>query len=320
MPLTKVADIPHGVNNFYVRAMLRKAIPLFVHTKWAQVKDIPKGNTDVIKFRRYTLLTAATTPLTEGVTPTGSTLAVTTLTATVLQYGDYITFSDKVLMLTLDPILTENAELLGVQVGDTLDQLCRDILVAGTTIQYASSASARDEVTSAMKMTKLETQEAVRTLKGNNTRKITSQIDPSTGFNTSPLPACFIGIVHPNTTFDLKNIPGFIRVEEYGQKKAMEGEVGGMDEVRFIETTNGKVFSSAGSGSIDVYATLIFGADAYGISRISGNAVKNIYKPLGSAGTADPLDQRQTQGWKATFIARILNQTWILRIEHAVSS
>ena len=221
---------------------------------------------------------------------------------------------------TLDPVLTETAELLGIQYADSIDQLCRNVMRAGTTIQYASTATARDEVASAMKITKLEVQEAVRTLKGNNAKKLTSQVDPSTGFNTSPISAAYIGIVHPNTTYDLKNIPGFIRVEEYGQKKAMEGEVGALDEVRFIETTNASVFSSAGAGSIDVYGTLILGADAYGTTRISGEAVKNIIKPLGSAGSADPLNQRQTSGWKATFVAKILNEDFLLRIEHAVSS
>jgi N4-gp56 family major capsid protein len=297
-----------------------KAVPLFVHTRWAQVRDIPRNNTDDIRFRRYTLLTAATTALTEGVTPSGSQLAITNVNATVLQYGDYVTLTDKLLFTTLDPVLTETAELLGIQYGDTIDQLTRNILRAGTTIQYAGSATARDEVTSAMKITKAEIQEAVRTLKTNNARRITSQVDPSTGFNTSPLSACYIGIVHPGTTYDLKNIPGFIRVEEYGQKKAMEGEVGTLDEVRFVETTNASVFSSAGSGSIDVYGTLILGTEAYGISRISGEAVKNIVKPLGSAGSADPLDQRQTSGWKATHVAKILNESFLLRLEHAVSS
>ncbi len=317
---TTTAEVTQAINFFYDKALLKKAIPLFVHTRWAQIRDIPRNNTDDIKFRRYTLLTAATTPLTEGVTPSGSQLAITDVPATVLQYGDYITLTDKLLFTTLDPVLTETAELLGIQAGDTLDQLTRNILVATTTKQYASSATDTDEVTSAMKITKAEVQEAVRTLKTNKAGRITSQVDPSTGFNTSPVSACYIGICHPGTTFDLKNISGFIRIEEYGQKKAMEGEVGALDEVRFVESTNAYVESSAGSGSIDVYHTLILGAEAYGISRISGEAMRNIVKALGSAGSADPLDQRQTSGWKATFVAVILNQTFLLDIEHAVSS
>jgi len=65
--------------------MLLKATPLYVHGRWAQVRDIPRNNTNVINFRRYTLLSAATTALTEGVTPDGSQLAITDVPATVAQ-------------------------------------------------------------------------------------------------------------------------------------------------------------------------------------------------------------------------------------------
>lgn len=320
MANTTTTEVSAAVNNFYDRRLLMKAVPLFVHTRWAQVRDIPRNNSLVIKFRRYTLLTAATTALSEGVTPSGSQLAVTDVTATVAQYGDYVTVTDVLNFSTLDPVLTETSELLGIQAGDTLDQLTRTVLAATTTIQYASTASSTVTVSASMKLTKAEIQEAVRTLKVAKARKITSMIDPSNGFNTAPVDSCYIGIVHPNTTYDLKNIPGFIRVEEYGQKKAMDGEVGALDEVRFVETTNSKVFSAEGAGSIDVYGTIILGAEAYGITRISGEAMKNIIKPLGSAGSADPLDQRQTSGWKATFVAKILNQGFLVMIEHAVSS
>jgi N4-gp56 family major capsid protein len=212
----------------------------------------------------------------------------------------------------------EVADILGENAANTLDQLTREELATTTTIQYASTATANNEITSAMKISKAEVQEAVRTLKNNNARKITSMVNPSNEFNTSPLDACFIGIVHPNTTYDLKNIPGFIRVEEYGQRKAMEGEVGALDEVRFIETTNGKVYASAGSGSIDVYGTLIFGADFYAVSRVSGEAMKNIIE--GPGGNADPLHQRQTSAWKATFVATILNDAFGLSLRHAVTA
>jgi len=114
--------------------MLKAARPLLVHLKWGQVKDLPKGNSAVIKFRRYSLLTATTTALTEGTTPEGSQLSTTDITATVASYGDYVTLTDFLLLTTLDPILTETAELLGDQAGDSLDQLCRNVIIAGTTI------------------------------------------------------------------------------------------------------------------------------------------------------------------------------------------
>lgn len=321
MANTSTTQVSAAVNNFYDRTMLKAARPLLVHTRWAQVKDLPKNNSAVIKFRRYSLLAANTTALSEGVTPSGVQLATTDVTATVAQYGDYVTLTDWLQLTTLDPVLTETADLLGQQAGNSLDQLCRDVIVAGTTVQYASTATTRATVTASMKLTRAEIREAVRTLQNNDAAKITRMVNPSTGFNTSPLNAAFIGIVTENTLFDLKGETGWIPVQEYAsQSGVMEGEVGALDDVRFIMTTNAKIFAAAGSGSIDVHGTMLLAAEYYGISRISGAALKNIVKPLGSAGTADPLDQRSTSGWKATFVAVRLNENFAVRIEHAVSA
>ena len=171
-----------------------------------------------------------------------------------------------------------------------------------------------------MKISYDEIREAVRTLKNNDAKRIMKMIKPTDAFATVPVDAAFIGICSPSTTYDLKNVSGWTGVEEYSsQMSVMEHEVGKLDEVRFVETTNAKVFAGAGSGSIDVHGTMIIGQDFYGISRIAGAAMENIVKPLGSAGTADPLNQRQTQGWKATFVAMILNENTGLRLEHAVT-
>ena len=317
---TTLTEVTAAVNNFYDRTMLKAARPLLLHLKWGQVRDLPAKNTLVIKFRRYTLLSAATTPLSEGTTPSGSQLSVTDVTATVAQYGDFVTLTDLLMLTTLDPLLTETADVLGQQAGNSLDQLCRDVIIAGTTVQYASTSTSRVTVTSSMKLNRDEVRQAVRTLQSNDAKKVTRMVNPSTGFNTSPINAAFIGIVTENTLYDLKDENGWVPVEEYAsQKDVMEGEVGKLDDVRFVMTTNSKIFAAGGAGSIDVHGTLILGQDYYGISRISGAAMQNIISPLGSAGTADPLKQRSTSGWKATFVAKVLNENFAVRIEHAVS-
>jgi len=317
---TTRTQIPIEVNNFYDRALLERAIPAFVHNRFAQVRDIPSNSgTNVIKFRRYGSLTATTTALSEGITPSGSQLSVTDVSATVLQYGDYVTLTDKVLMETYDPILTETSEILGEQAGDSLDQLCRNVQVASASAQYASTATTVATVDSAMKLDRAEVKEAVRTLKNNNAKPVTSMINPSTGYNTTPINRAFIGIVHPYSTYDLDDATGWIPVEKYPNKAdVMPDEVGSLAGVRFIESSN--AYSTAGTLVTTVYGTLIFGQNAYAQTRISGEALKNIVKPLGSAGTADPLDQRSTSGWKATYVAKVLNANWILVIYHAVSS
>ena len=318
MPQTGKTQIAN-VNSFYDRDLLLRVQPLLVHTRWAQVRDLPSNNSDVIKFRRYSNLSAATTPLTEGITPVGSQLSVTTISATVLQYGDYVVLTDKLTMETEDPIRTETNEILADQAADTLDQLCRDVLVTGTNILYAGSGhTLRSQVAAGEVLTTTMLITAAETLKIGKTRFVTMMVDPTTGINTSPLPQCFIGICHTYTTKTLRAMSGWIEVEKYanGQTR-MEGEIGKYGDIRFIETTNAKVFTGAGASNIDVYATIIMGKYAYATSRIGGNALRNIVKPAGSAGTADPLDQRETSGWKASFVTKILNDDFIIRLEHA---
>lgn len=319
---TNTTSIPAEVNNFYDRTLLLRAVPLFIHTRWAQIRDIPrKAGTTTIKFRRYSNLVAATTALSEGITPSGSALSVTDITATVLQYGDYITITDVLDYQSQDPVLMEAAEILGDQMGDTLDQLTRDVLAAGTNVYYPSTYTTRIQITSADIITQTLITKTVRLLKNNKARRMTKMVDATTGYNTTPLNASYIGLVHPNTTFDLKSLTGWTPIEKYSSTNGvMEGEVGKVDEVRFVESVNCKVFSGLGASGIDVYGTLVFGSDAYGTTRISGEAMKNIVKPLGSGGTNDPLEQRATSGWKATFVAKILNNAFLVRIEHAVSA
>ena len=317
--LTTRTEIPAEVNNFYNKLLLDRATPSLLHNRFAQVKDLPrKAGTNVIKFRRYGVLAAATTPLSEGVTPAGKQLSTTELTATVLQYGDYITVTDIVDMQSYDPVLTGVAEdILGDQVGLTLDQLCRDIIAAGTTVQYASTATDRATVGPAMKINRAEVKEMVRTLRGNNAKPIMTMISPSTGYNTTPVGRSFVGIIDEDTLFDLDDAVGWTPVEKYPNKSnVMEDEVGSVANVRFIMTTEGKTFS--GTLVTTVHATLIFGTRAYAQTRISGEALKNIVKPLGAG--EDALNQRATSGWKITYVAKILNQSWIGRIEHAVST
>ena len=318
--MTNKSAIPDEISAFYDRTLLERAVALFTHTRWAQVRDIPQnGGTTTIKFRRYGNLSAATTPLTEGVTPAGSDLSVTSITATVLQYGDFVTVTDVVDYSSKDMVLMEAAEILGDQAGDTIDKLTRAVLAAGTSASYSGTGNTQDSHVAAGDVIDLgDVKSAVLTLKNNNARKMTKMINPTDGFNTTPVKPCFIGIVHPNITFTLKTLTGWLDVEKYpSQRDVMEGEVGSLDEVRFIESTNAYVATGAGTGGIDVYYTIILGANAYGISRISGEAMRNIIKPLGSGGTEDPLEQRATSGWKATFVAKILNDNFMTRIVSA---
>lgn len=327
--VTSLSQVAPGVQAFYDRNLLSRAQPNDVHGRFGQKRPVPKGSGNQIKFRRYSQLAAATTALVEGVTPTGSALSVTDVTSTLAQYGDFVTLTDMVSMTNQDSVVTEATDVLGDQAGTTIDVVRRDVLVAGTNVGYASAVANRLALVN--KLTGPDLDKAIRFLKGQNAKYMKEGISASQNIGTGPVRKAFIGLVHPDVEFDLETITGYKSVSEYGsQEGVIEDEIGSYKNIRFVTSTNCKIWGDAttattagykvsGSGKNDVYATLIIAAEAYGLSPLSGNAMSTYVKPLGSAGSADPLDQRSTVGWKATTITTILNQAWMIRIESLAS-
>lgn len=318
--MESTSTISHAINNYYDKMLLERAMPNLVHDRYGQVRDIPANNTNVIKFRKYGALALATTPLDEGITPVSTSLSITDITATVRQYGAYVTLTDFLQFTTLDPVLMETAAVLGQQAGETLDVIVRDILAAGSNVFRVADRATRELVQSGDVMTTTVLDKVIRFLHNQNAKKITQMVSANPGQGTVPVDACFVGIVHPNVLYTLQGLTGFNPVEKYADKSnLMPGEVGSYKEIRFVQSTYAKVFEDAGVGSaVDVYATLIMGRDAYGTSRIAGKALQNIVKPLGAG--EDALNQRSTSGWKATKTAVILQQLWLARVESAAAA
>jgi N4-gp56 family major capsid protein len=323
MPTTTITQVVPGVQAFYDRNLLDRAQPNDIHGRYGQKRPISSRSGNQIKFRRYSQLAAATTALTEGVTPVGSSLAVTDVISTLQQYGDFITLSDMVSMTNQDPVVTEATDVLGDQAGTTIDQVRRDVLVAGTNVAFANGAATR--LATITKISAADLDKAIRFLKNQNAKFVKEGMMASDKVGTGAIRKAFIGLVHPDVEFDLENIVGFRSVSDYGsQEGVIEDEIGAYKNIRFVTSTNCKIFTNAtsvltagfkGGASNDVYATLIIANNAYGLSPLSGAAMNTYVKALGSAGSADPLEQRSTVGWKATTITTILNQTWMTRIE-----
>lgn len=326
MAATTITEVPPAVQAFYDRNLLERAVPAEVHGRYGQLRPIRTRSGNQIKFRKFSSLAVATTPLTEGVTPSGSQLAITDILATLAQYGDFVTLSDFVQLTNQDPVLTEAGEVLGEQAGLTIDTLRRDVLVAGTNVMY-SNGSARNTLNTPLAAGTLKT--AIRTMDRQNAKRVRRMLSAGPGIGTVPIRAAFIAVAHPDTVAVLEGVSGYVPVNEYSSAmEAIPDEVGSYRHIRFVMTTNAKVFIdsgaavggdgqiSTGASNNDVYATLVFGQNAYGIVPLQGNAMKKIVKALGSAGTADPLNQRATAGWKATTTTRILQELFMLRIEH----
>ena len=293
------------MHTYYSDLLIDNAMPNLVHDQFAQKAPIPKGNGKTVQFRRYKPLDKATNPLTEGVTPSGKSLNVSTIEATVAQYGDYVELSDMLLMTAVDNNLVEACTLLGNQAGLTLDTITREVLSGGTNVIYAGGVSSRSSITADSKLTTLVVKQAVRLLKSMNAPKINGE---------------YVAIVHPDVAYDLMNDSEWVEANKYaGSTKIFEGEIGKIGGARFIETTEAKIFYQEGASNASVYSTLFLGSNAYGVTEIEGGGLKTIIKQLGSAGTSDPLEQRATAGWKATKVAERLVEEYMVRVESGSS-
>ena len=289
---------------FYDMTLLAEAQAALVHDQFAQKRPIPMNGGKTIEFRKFASLPKATTPLTEGVTPDGKSLNVTAITATVAQYGDYITQSDVLELTSIDNTIVEATKILGRQAGLTLDTVTRNVLQSGTNVTYCPKSSG-DEVTSragldaTCPLTVKVVQQVVAKLKGQNAPTINGK---------------YVAIIHPYVAYSLMRDPEWIDAHKYAQPDNLfTGEIGEIAGVRFVETTEAKVYEGG------VFGTLIMGANAYGVTEITGGGLQTIIKQKGSAGTADPLDQRSSIGWKAIKTAELLIPNYLVRVESKVA-
>lgn len=382
---------PASIRAFYDKNLVLNTKPVLVHAQFGQKRNIPANGGKRIVFRKLSPLPKATKPLTEGVTPNGNDMTWSTIEAQLEQYGDYITVSDVVQTTGIDNTLVEAGEILAMQAGETLDAVSREVLNSGSNVQYAEKAEARCALCGGLEegndyLTVNAIKKAVRTLKRNNAKKIDGY---------------YVAIIHPDVSYDLMSDPLWENVKTYCDPKDMyNGEIGRLHGVRFVETSEAKIFTAenltsehrnltvasvadkvitlseaisesdaealagrkiilkgaqytivsasntdatvtvkedieagdmapaagdviypgeAGAQGRDVYSTLVLGSNAYGVSEIEEGGLKNIVKPLGSGGTADPLDQRATTGWKALTTTKILVDEYMVRIETASS-
>lgn len=298
-------DLSPEMKTFYRKALIELAGPVLVHDQFGQKQPIPQGSGKTVEFRKYTPLEKATTALTEGVTPDGNKLDVKALVATVEQYGDYILITDVLKLTAIDNNVVQATELIAEQAARTLDTVTREIVNGGTNVQYAAGeVTSRSSITKTHKISVDAIYRAVRFLKTQNAMKFED--------------GCYVGVVHPDVSYDLQRQEEFIDIQKYkNPERLYNGEIGKIAGVRFVETTEAKVFAAAGASGIDVYSTMIFGKNAYGVTSVEGGGLEHIVKALGSGGTADPLNQRATVGWKALKTAVRLVEQYMIRLETA---
>ena len=330
------------MKTYYGMELLENAKPQLVHNQFAATKPLPTGGGKTVEWRKFGSFEKALTPLTEGVTPDGSGISVSYITKELAQYGDYTTVSDLLDLTAIDDVVLEITDRHGSNMGLTLDTVTRNEIQQGSQVIYAPTFEGK-----------------------------------------------YVCILHPSVAFDLRQDPAWVAAHQYAAATELfSGEIGELHGVRFVETTEAKIFrgddlaknsrtlsvngkvenaasvgfdggtvaanalkgryvlvggkrckvvgntasqltldtavtaadndviypGEGGSQGCAVYGCLFLGKGAYGVVDLS-EGTEVIVKPRGSSGTADPLDQRSSVGWKGIHAAAILYDEYIVRVE-----
>lgn len=310
---TETGSLSAEMKTFYEKRLLDQAEPLLVHNQFGDKYPIPANNGKKIEFRKYSALPKALTALTEGVTPAGNSLTVTTVEGTVKQYGDWIQLSDMLQMTAIDNNVVQATKLLSSQAGRTLDTVTREVLAGGTNVIYApkvvdgaeTEVLSRKTLTTDCVLTPFVVMRAAATLEAMNTPKIDGS---------------YVLIIHPYCRETLQESPGWVDVVKYKEgNNTFSGEIGKIGDVRVVTTSEAKVINDSTCPVVEsttyysVFTSLLLGANAYGVTMLENGGLQHIVKQLGYG--EDPLNQRSSCGWKATSVAVRLCEEYMVRIE-----
>lgn len=306
MSLTTTGTLSPAMIVYHQRQILPNAQKFFIWGLFAQRGRIPRKNGKVAQFRRYSPLAPAQ-QLVEGVIPVGQSLSQTQVTVTRKPYADYIEFTDESVDLTIDEVMADGVELIGEQIGLTQDGEARDVLALSTSVRRIGDHLLRNGITESDVITVADLLSLHADLMAR-------------GVPTFPeFGGTYVFILDSYAKLALMNDDKFYNFITSNpvdpQRRAELNRLGTFLGFTFFETNNPIVFPGAGADGIDVRCSVALGRNAYGVSDWQDPQL--IPKGFGSAGSADPVNQLATLGWKGAWATVILQDLFIERIEHA---
>lgn len=221
-------DLSPTMKVFYKTPLLENARQENYFNQFGKKTSLPKGEGNTVEWRRFKTFKRAMTPLEEGVTPDGNKVDMVKIQKQIDQYGDYTTLSDRLQLEAVDPIIASVTEEHGAQAGETLDTVTRNEVLKGTHVIYAGSKTSRKDITASDTITATLVNQVFTHLKKMKAPKINGD---------------YIMIINPSVSYDLRESNGWEDVHKYAQPtEIFNGEIGKLHGIRFIESTNSKIF------------------------------------------------------------------------------
>ena len=306
MAQTTTATLSPVMQIYYDKKLLMRAEKELVYKQLGRVGTLPNGEGKTIYWTRYTNMPAQSAALTEGIDPTARGISAVTVSAVLAQYGDLTQVADVLSLTAFDNVISSAVELLGYQAGLTVDTIVRDKVAATTNIIYASGVASRASIAASNVMTVADVRKAVRKLRGANAKA------------NSKAGGKFVAVVHPDVEYDLQGDDAWVNAAQYTEKgvdRIFQGETGEVYGVKFLRSTNAPVLVGSGSAGVDVYQTLIFGEEAFGVSDL-----QSIRTIVHNPSKNSALELYADVGWKTSFAVEILNNEYMVSVESSATA
>lgn len=332
---TTYGDISPRTAVYAKKRLLERGQHLSVAERFGQKDPQPRNASKTVKWRRYNSVPRVSSPLSEGVPPSGHKLTYTDVTATLEQYGDVYKITDVIVDTHEDNVLMEAMGICGEQVAETIEEVRINFLKAGTNVYYAGGAASRSVVNSPP--TRGDFRKIYRSFKKYKAREISEIISASAKISTEPVEAAYFVMSHTDLDADFRGISGFVPSVEYSDSsKRLPGEIGKVEQFRIILTAMFDPWEAAGAAgttylsgrtkvtsdtACDVYPVIVVARDSYGIVPLQGHdAVKPMVVNPHSPDKFDPTGQIGFVSWITYQAGAILNQLWIARLECAATA
>jgi N4-gp56 family major capsid protein len=310
--------------------MLKHAEAVVVLEKFAKPYAMPKNKGVKAEFRRPKPFAALSAPLTEGVTPTGTTFEYENVEVVLQQYGQWVPHTDVIQDTHEDPVLNDMTMMVGENVGRTQEALDWSILRGGSNVFFANGTQ-RDHVNTPITLGRQRA--VIRALQAQKSKKITNIVTSSFNFGTQSVWVAYVAAAHTDCESDIQNLPGFKPVADYGSRNVVSPyEIGSVENVRYVLSPDLEPFRGQGSGTangmvatstvVDVYPIVYMGQDAWArvMLRGQGSIQPRVVSAGSQANIADPLAQKGFVSAKFWHAAVITNHAWLARLEVGVTA
>jgi N4-gp56 family major capsid protein len=268
--------------------------------QFAESPDFPDGY-DTLRWAKFTAITegSVTTGTTsnDGVTPSDTSIAVTSVTTTPVQYRIVCNLSDLLLADNPLPLLQKTAERVAYVMALKIDSVIQTTIMAGSNVYYGGSAAARTDLGATDVLTVGLLNKASAKLRS---------------FDSPDFGGFYLAVIHPNQMYDVRNSTStgsWLDISKYeNPSQIYKGEIGALFGIRVMVSSHVNTFTS----STTVYPALVMGKQGYGLGW---RQRPSVYITDMVPSDSDPAAQRRKVAAKVAFGVVRLQENSLVRIE-----